>query len=1074
MLSIDSNLVYYKNQIDFEHSFEEYAKKMRIFNQSPPAQELYGRILVLLKNYGLKASGYQESLVRLDTPVLDPSSQKKIALKKIEQVQEQLKELGIELVFSDLSFLSLEQICELTLVSCFLHTYELSCRGSKPSKESFFTTDVYDLLVKKEWDKGALEYLTKFCKDFHVSETLKEKLHKIFVNIKCIGCQKNFLPFPLEELGFPPASSECKMPKEVFTWLTILYTKMHLLLNQTSLPLKRLFDGMKIAPLYHSTLYPRGAAFEAFFPTIEAKFKAFRHVSTTRNSIGLSRCKVLAKTPSRRYEVAMQISQLVKSSPSKFEKTLVELLENAREGLDGMLPGEKHARTKKNTMIRCAFDGFHHLICLWKIKETLSIFFEALEENLHATTYLKASQDCLLFFTYLKESAEKALKPVKQPKHQAALNRQFFNEFMKKASPWFSPIFEKMAKAIEDDIPLWNSSPDILMQDFSDRLFNTHTPPNPNPPQSTLNLRAGIFEDLEMDLSSKISLSQTTLNSLISVETLFEEILDASIFSMLMRTTNTQLLNPMTTMLENAKNVVAKNSKDQILIIAQQNQLSEMNAALETLESFRQVQNICFAWLRPFIIEIPAFQAQDESWLLDVDREAKSVRYKKIKKKKEKLAKNPAAEKVESEKTLSHPASKTQRISKTPSNRIEKCPEKFYPAHLIHQIQTLDEAAIFALDQQYHFQHCLWTLELLQHTLKKGMMPQASLLSSTLINHLYLAQEQGITPLYLSKTHALHHGLVAMSHELEIPCERDNDMGSTWFRYPHASLDFHTFRSQTPPLGLEILLACNDGFTESSLGHLTSLLNHSLTHLKALAKLQKDFDMKPIKQMQEQCKQLMELELEEYPLEPFSNLSPLQLELHSLYERLKAKLKTEQKQHPERKVNSLKDLCVHLKRMITALEMMDQFPEQKFLSLHEHILRTCGQCLLEIAFSAISNINGEEFHSHNFKVATAILGLEDELAMIEAKKLKESNIEKAGDYLFWAALKSKIKGRSTHPGLLHLSEAHHLSMYAEIFGKGFLPAGYSQDTLVVKKKHLLNLVQAQLAFLTTLAERRIL
>jgi hypothetical protein len=131
-----------------------------------------------------------------------------------------------------------------------------------------------------------------------------------------------------------------------------------------------------------------------------------------------------------------------------------------------------------------------------------------------------------------------------------------------------------------------------------------------------------------------------------------------------------------------------------------------------------------------------------------------------------------------------------------------------------------------------------------------------------------------------------------------------------------------------------------------------------------------------------------------------------QEELHAMQDLLKEKMKDEVNRDPFFKTSSLKDLMVHIDRFILAIDLLDKFSEQKYLSLHEHNIRVCRQYMIEIAFSVISQLEKDEFHTHNFNVAWFLLDLEKFISKRKLKEMRELNIQKGGDYLYWENIKA--------------------------------------------------------------------
>jgi hypothetical protein len=149
---------------------------------------------------------------------------------------------------------------------------------------------------------------------------------------------------------------------------------------------------------------------------------------------------------------------------------------------------------------------------------------------------------------------------------------------------------------------------------------------------------------------------------------------------------------------------------------------------------------------------------------------------------------------------------------------------------------------------------------------------------------------------------------------------------------------------------------------------------------------------------------------------------------------------------------------------------MANYPQQKFLSVHEHNIRFCGQYIIELALVALSQLEGDTIHTHSFSRVITELNLE--ISEEEWKLLRLLNVKKGLDYPFYETLKAKEKHLfSSH--LQFLSEAYQISCSATQDGEGFLPAEYSHDIVEKKRGHLMQLAEDCFSFVKRLSEERI-
>lgn len=303
-----------------------------------------------------------------------------------------------------------------------------------------------------------------------------------------------------------------------------------------------------------------------------------------------------------------------------------------------------------------------------------------------------------------------------------------------------------------------------------------------------------------------------------------------------------------------------------------------------------------------------------------------------------------------------------------------------------------------------------------------------------------------------------------MSQALDLPCSDAIDQGSLWYRYPHSSFAYYKDGNRTIPEGLRLILTSGQGWNSAEIETLSQMTIETCEFLNHL----NDFSaVSELKILKEKAKKLSTGEKEkECEIRRFE---PVQSSFLAEFHEKILQFIPIVENNPFQSEISLQDLGLHLRRLIFSIDLMEKYPEQRFLSFHDHNIRTCSQYVIELAFSSISMLQGQEFHTHNFKMAASLLGEENPFSIEELDSFRELNIKKGVDYPYYESAKAKEQGG--HPGLQGLSRSYELSMTAERDGEGFLPVSYSSNSVEQAQKHLTDLIKQTADILSRLEDR---
>lgn len=1061
---------------------------------------------------------------------MDVEKQKKLAEAMLRKIQSSLEmDLTSPLSLEGLSFLSTEYVCEIIILECFIKALKINAKAE--SKEIYFFNSLHKILMTKKWkDPGTLiEVFTRYCKHLSIQKEAAAPFISLLHKIQILGMQKAILPAPISEFGFgsveEPSQHSAKglhplveLQKQLYSLLNPVIKKTTVNIRKTIRDLKIGSDGLKDRKNLSQEFLNDKTFIEnslGITQQLAGRLKIFLHYITMRNLEGEAHCEAILDPFSTDTEKRLRTDELLRNTQRYKKKIedafdpLKNLVNKFRRTLEATLPCSNRGEdTIFLLKIFYALLCFHNIFYVDKLKEILKNFSKEQssclkeENDIGKTPKIDDFFNFVISWTKLKQ--EGLLYP-KREKNIEAERKRLINGAIIDRPIWYKSLVEHFSKQMDPFLSNFISIPGTISKDWyenfafgkfnpisekvtisktCEKVIEIHTEHLLN--TKSLYEKKGFIDWFDTHFSSSFFIETLISSFNESERSLFEEIHHTDHF-------NQWLVSVGNAMDQLYASVPLKKN-------ASCESLNQMRAAEKSLVPINSGFDLTFNFLMPAIEGCKAnivstLQSPEElttAWLLSIDRAAS--KQKKIRNMQQSSNANAFVKSPEQTKTMSKKAPKTAMeaspLSSTQSAVVNSLPLRthdpisgqFFPPHKIVQGNRIDKAAIFSQDQAYHLNHLLWTLELLKKAIKEGKVDQIALLGTNLIDHLYHAQEQGITPVYLARNGRLKHGLVGMSRGLESECSDDNDKGSLWVRYPHASEEHYKALGYAIPLGLKIALAFADHLNdpEKILSQIPSLIQLTKNGLNFLQEFPHPEDsVKELRVKVDEFEQsiLNGLKMgkkgKKKHVKTSGQFEDFRLRLADIKEKLQTKLSQRLAITPDAKVSSFKDLIVHINRLESAIEMFQIYPQQRFLSMHEHNVRVCGQYLPEICFSVISQMEGDEFHSHYFKAARSILGLEALLSKKALIELKELNIGKGGDYIYWKHFRHHQLSKSVHPGLKNLSEAYELAIEGSVLGEGFTPSFFKQEILGKKRGHLIQLISKEIEILGLLVDKRI-
>ncbi len=509
------------------------------------------------------------------------------------------------------------------------------------------------------------------------------------------------------------------------------------------------------------------------------------------------------------------------------------------------------------------------------------------------------------------------------------------------------------------------------------------------------------------------------------------------------------------------------------------NPILKAKAALTNFHSYLSINlDILFPLIQNVREKTGLLQSEqivlDNQWLFSIDPPRK--RNKRIKKKQ-------VVEKPSLKEPKKIQAKATPSLLRTPQESFIICQNDpvsqlnealigklVIPPHRIFHSKEISDEKLFQMEQAYQFNHFYWILESMEKALSRGDFRHIPLLGSLLIESLYLTQEQLITPQYYSTYNRVDHGLLFISGQLGIKCQEAFDQGSIWYRYPSSSKAFYEGLNKEIPLGLQLIIdftqTDNLEFRKSikNIVFATKIgLNYIFERLKEQKILEESLSL--LQGSFEKRLSLIEQQLHCIPSEKEVEISRVG-EANKLNECI---IQMESLKKNGDPLFPCEDLIIHLKRLLQGIDLVNDFPEPHFLSLHTRHFWKTSQYILELYLETIAQLENDSLHTHDLERYRVILGLC--LSETNQQFLNKLNLKKGTDYIYWES----YKNQGMHAKKLQvLSEAYEISLVDTLQGENFVPSSQTHFSIEPKIKALLGLVDSNLAVIEELRDRLVI
>lgn len=1054
---------------------------------------------------------------------LNIEMQKRLAKGLLEKIQVVFKEnFNFEFNLNDLNFLDLEEICELVIIKYFMLAYSFRSSATaeiKSFQEDRFWKTLFTLFKGDEWQKpGKLaSSLNELCVHLKLPQNLQTMLctkHPFNMLERCYQ-QKDCCTLSLYEIGFTQNTSDGEPLKRSATMLIQMQKELILemkpfiqRLHQTSQKFSLNSKKEEVKGLYSLT--------NIIFNSndfLNKKFVFLNNSLNTAFSQAKEDCDLILSDLNNKK--TSHFRKFINNSFSIFNRILklgnsIITQVNSAEEQFGLLSKNQSPRVYEILSdldhVRAKIFSEYYF---WLAQQIDVVFLEPLLD-FKMTPSLDPMPPIPKFFDFLYDlemlkvsflildnyEIDKNLKEKFPELVQKLLDLhknepQFYKDYLAHIVKNFESIQTYLFK-------LWNEIHDEFLNKYPLAKFlfakqhhiqflNASTKLNKtikkivlaksNEPEETLKLPAVFFALLQKHLAGLVEV----LNKKIDVDpqTLLKERLEG--------------LQKFAEQFPNLEFALSEHVND----------LQEIQSRLSSFSEYFFVLNKCGilkSLAKSFDLILASTSKNEEtnlSWIFDIDQNYQKIGNKNyLSKKSISTESNTTSSNSlaisenliqpglqESTNILSLESSSSFEVSLnsllTFSQLLSKNPNM--PPHKFAHNNSIEK--ICEMDQIYHLNHFTWTLEMIEISLKTGSFHHLGLLGSNLINHLYLAQEQALTPFYVSTDQEARHGLVAMSRTLGFECSPNNDNGSIWFRYPHSSQRFYLTHGLNIPKGLEAILSNDSNFSndpDQLQNYLEGIINLSKEGIRYLLKIfeNKNLNISPkiLKTFEESFNTRIQnifnlTSKDNFHLHENSN-SVLSKELYSLSERLK-QVKESLKKHVNQKASinaSISDLSSHINRLLAAMDLLKAFPEQKYLSIHERNVWVSGQYLAELSGIIISQLQENELHTHNLQSYVTLFDLEQVLSQDCLKLLEEIDMKKGSEYIY---RKFSNKQGSVPFGLKCLSEAYEISMHAAIEGEGFLPSCLKNLSLPKEHSRLINLISREVDLIESLVEKKI-
>lgn len=1056
---------------------------------------------------------------------LSPEKQKELVKKQLISIKKIINELNQTPLFShttfsleELSFFSLNFICELIILKVFVETLILGKTNTvfiehvifnkttlDTSQEKFFTSEIYffktmtTLLDNKSWiSKGNIVNIYKqfSCYLYLSSSPFLTNFIKLLSIVEVLAHQDACLDLPID--NFEVAQVKNADFTSAFRALAQLQTILFQQLTPTL---------QKLIPFLRETMEVAQSECECILATkrknLSNKEIAFQELELSVNQHLIERLKTfLLYARWHRLQIGENCQLLIEMATdhpnflfylNKLQKDIPRVrnkIEEAENSLKKYLRSiedfyYRHNLSSKNqrslSHMKEFYTGYTEVINSF-IKQVINILSNI--ENQYKTRKFDQENNPN-FFTFFLEwmriqdeyffSNKKRLvsKKVdlllkKYSSNSSEICKQFFYDFIQA----ITPVYHSLIQNLNDHIKQWYTQLPFMTSNF---------------------LKLIVFKKVANVFSKYFELINKELKETLASTTDYIENIKSSLLIMFTVYTHAGYLG-FDFFVGRFDEELAKIASPP-LVIAQKLSLEHTQEIKQNLKAFQSCFHFCFNFLWPALFQCSekinslnqtSQEGIESAWIWCID---KHLGVKKRKKQKQSQMQIKSRRDLDDE---------VQEV-KNESTNVEILPfpralylhnhispnEKFYPPH--SRELTSNGMKIFHLDQSYHLNHLSWTFEMLEITLKRRNWSETALLCANLINHLYLAQEQTITPLYYQQYSEVRHGLVSMSHAMGFECSPDNDYGSIWYRYPHSSIKFNRAIHCDIPLSLNLLALFDetDSFFESQeqISLLFSFLEKEVSFLFQLIQQQKnskgseehlnrlsDKFFNHIKNISS-CFLSSEKHLE-IESSSFNNLKESQKDLAQLAKSLTSFQDYLINKTPQYDLSPIQDLCTHLRRFQIAIDLFHDFTEQRFLSIHERHLWVIGQYLIELTGIVIAQLEKKNFHTHDLHEYQQLLGLDCVLPKGLRELFEKFNIKKGGDYIYWKFFQNPKIAQKT--GLQQLSEAYELSIVASVDGEGFIPTTQKNISLEQKQQCYVKTTQELVSLIKRLIDNKIL
>jgi hypothetical protein len=438
----------------------------------------------------------------------------------------------------------------------------------------------------------------------------------------------------------------------------------------------------------------------------------------------------------------------------------------------------------------------------------------------------------------------------------------------------------------------------------------------------------------------------------------------------------------------------------------------------------------------------------------------------------------------EDELLLKLPAENARVSSPSKAPKIKKRFLDLLNQGIAQTISPLDKQRhIFQQDAVFHFNHFLRSLELLHLLKEEGSSKSKAALLPNLVYHLGLANEQALTPMYLTRfpdedvTHDV--ALMAGLCQTAVSQVKPLNQASIAFRYPYEQKERLRWMSKERPLGLQLILASSKNRLEAtSDSEIEEMVKEGAHHFTACLSQSSNFaSLKPLLNKTETCVQqalkgvsesFAENPSLEYRRELLAAVNFIEKRLSPIQDKLQ-----EMASRYQDKSNLLKTIDAHLAGFRGILSLASLYPYQRFVSFFQGALLVRGQYALENSARLIALLEGDDWRSHSLREYSLAYQIEEGLTKGSQKLWQQMNLKKALDYPFWHLAKTNSVGSADKtPSLKSLYESYQLSL-AALNGEGFTPSRRSEKSLQKTYRELASFSQGLASLIEEVLQKKV-